>query len=378
MLARRATFRQGRGSALHRAPSFAFFGPIAPTPEPPALARSLRRTPAVPVTRGGLPPTEVPPMRRPLLAAAAAAALACPAGPVLAQGAFSFLRLDAAPRGAALAGALDAVPTDDPAALFANPAFVSDATRGAALAYVNHLDAFSAGNLAVSRPMFGRDWAVGVRYFGYGTMDETDVNGEKTGTFGASSVALSLATAQEVMPGLRAGASVGVVTTGIADARATALSADLGVAYQTAGQLTLGATLRNAGAVVSSLGTVKDALPLDLRVSVSKRLRHLPLLLTATGVDLTNPGAGPAGRSAAEQVLGHVAVGAELQPGSVLRLRAGFSPRRNQELATGSRLDLAGLGLGLGLKVKGFTVDYGFSSWSENGALHFVGVRRGF
>lgn len=317
-------------------------------------------------------------MRRPspavVLPIVAAAALA--AAPTRAQGAFSFLQLDAAPRGAALAGALDAVPTDDPGALFVNPAFVSDAVRGAALTYVNHLDAFKAGTLAYSRPAVGRDWAVGVRYFGYGTMDETDVNGEKTGTFGASSLALSVATAQEVMPNLRAGASVGVVTTGIADARATALTADLGVAYQAPGQLTVGATLRNAGAVVSSLGTTTDALPLDLRVSVSKRLRYLPLLVTASAIDLTNPGDGPSGRSGFEQAMGHVALGVELQPGSALRLRAGFSPRRNQELATRSRLDLAGLGLGAGLNVRGITVDYAFSSWSENGSLHFIGVRR--
>lgn len=318
-------------------------------------------------------------MRRPSAAvfpAVALAGAALAAAPAQAQGAFSFLRLDAAPRAAALAGALDAVPTDDPGALFVNPAFVSGEVRGAALTYVNHLDAFKAGTLAYSRPAFGRDWAVGVRYFGYGTMDETDANGEKTGTFGASSLALSLATAQEVMPRVRAGASVGLVTTGIADARATALSADLGVTYHAPGQLTVGATLRNAGAVVSSLAATKDALPLDLRVSVSKRLRHLPLLLTASGVDLTNPGDGPDGRSSFEQAMGHVALGAELQPGSALRLRVGFSPRRNQELATRSRLDLAGLGLGAGLNIKGITVDYAFSSWSENGSLHFVGVRR--
>ncbi len=293
-----------------------------------------------------------------------------------AQGAFAFLRLDPSPRAAALAGALDAVPTDDPGGLFVNPALVSADAQGAALTYVNHLDAFKAGSLAYARTAFGRDWAVGVRYFGYGEMDETNAAGEKTGTFGASSLALTLATSQEVMPRLTGGVGLSAVTTGIASERATAIAADLGLVYRAPAALTVAATLRNAGAVVSSLGTVRDELPLDLRVSVSKRLRYLPLLVTATGYDLTAPGDGPAGRSAFEQALAHIGLGVELQPGDALRLRIGFSPRRNQELATRERLDLAGLGLGASLRVKGVTVDYGFASWSENGALHHVGVRR--
>ncbi len=292
-----------------------------------------------------------------------------------AQGAFAFLRLDPSPRAAALAGALDAVPTDDPASLFVNPALVSSDAAGVGLTYVNHLDAFKAGSLAYARRQFGRDWAVGVRYFGYGEMDETNAAGETTGKFGASSLAFSLATAQEVMPRLRAGVALSALTTGIADARATAFAADLGLTYTAPAALVVAATVRNAGAVVSSLGATRDELPVDVRLSVSKRLRYLPLLVTATGYDLTESG-GPAGRSSFEQAIAHIGLGVELQPGDALRLRVGFSPRRNQELATRERLDLAGLGLGASLRVRGVTVDYGFASWSENGSLHHVGVRR--
>ena len=289
---------------------------------------------------------------------------------------FSFLRLDASPRAAALAGALDAVPTGDPAALFYNPALIAETPSGTlSLAYTNHLADLNAGALAYGREVKGVRAAVGVRFLSWGEFDEADETGAKTGTFGASSLALTLGAARQQTDRLNVGASIHVITTGVSSYRATAAAADIGVTYALPGALTVSAAVRNAGFALQSLGASTDELPLDVRVGVSKRLRYLPLLVTATGYDLQDPGAGPADRSGFEQALGHVGVGAELQFSPAFNLRAGYSPRRNQELRTEKRLDTAGLGLGFGLGVRGFVLDYAFSSWSGNGALHQFAVR---
>ena len=116
-------------------------------------------------------------------------------------------------------------------------------------------------------------------------------------------------------------------------------------------------------------------LPLDLRVGVSKRLRYLPLLVRVTGYDLQDPGAGPEGRTDFERVIGHVGVGGELKFSRAFQVRAGFSPWRNQEMRSGERLDPAGLGLGFGLRVRRYALDYGWASWSEVGGLHHLGLR---
>ncbi len=291
-------------------------------------------------------------------------------------GTFSFLRLDAAPRSAALAGTLDAIPTDDPAVLFANPALLTGQSAGGlGFTYTNHLSDVKAGTVAYARSLFGIDAAVGLRYLSYGELTEADEAGQQTGTFGASSLALSVGASKAATERLRLGVSAGLVTSGIAEARATALAADVGAALLMPNGLTVSATVRNLGVTLSSLGATPDELPLDLRVGVSKKLAHLPLQVSVTGYDLQRPGEGPTGRTQAEQVLAHVAVGGELQFSPAFMVRAGFSPRRNQELRTKDRLDLAGLSLGAGIKVRGFTVDYAFASWSENGALHHLGLR---
>ena len=290
--------------------------------------------------------------------------------------AFAFLRLDAAPRAAALAGALDAVPTDDPAALFHNPALLSPETSGSVgLTYLNHLSDQKAGTLAYGRTVAGYDAAVGVRYFGYGELEGYDEAGVETGSFSAGSLALTVGAAKAYDARLRLGAALSLVTTSVETERATALGADLGASYTLPGALTVSAVARGLGITLGSLGTTKDVLPLDLRVGVSKRLQYLPLLVTVTGYDLQDPGAGPDGRTGFEQVIGHVGVGGELQFSRAFQVRAGFNPRRNQEMRSGERLDPAGLGLGFGLRVRRYALDYGWASWSEVGGLHHLGLR---
>ncbi|HYE59132.1 MAG TPA: PorV/PorQ family protein, partial [Rhodothermales bacterium] len=230
-------------------------------------------------------------MRRPLFLCLLAALTAVPALRAQSVGTFSFLRLDAAPRSAALAGTLDAIPTDDPAVVFANPALITDRTAGGlGLTYTNHLSDVKAGTLAYGRSVLGFDAVAGLRYLSFGEMTEADETGQVTGSFGASSLALTVGASRAQGSRLRVGGALSLVTSGVADARATALAADAGIALLLPDRLTVSATVRNAGVTLASLGTTKDELPLDVRVGVSKRLAHLPLQLSVTGYDLHRPG----------------------------------------------------------------------------------------
>jgi hypothetical protein len=134
----------------------------------------------------------------------------------------------------------------------------------------------------------------------------------------------------------------------------------------------VGASLRHLGA---SLGGFETSLPLDLQLGVSKRLAHLPLLLSVTAYDLNKIGTGVEGGSTLDHALGHLTFGGELQLGDVLRLRAGYNHRRSRDLALADRFDLGGLGGGFGIVVSGITVDYAYNSWSKLGGLHQFTVR---
>ena len=122
----------------------------------------------------------------------------------------------------------------------------------------------------------------------------------------------------------------------------------------------------------SSLGETTDRLPLDLRLGVSKALRYIPLTISVMGYNLDSySGEG----SVLDEALRHVAVGGELRFGEPVRVRLGYNPRVHEELATGERLDLAGLSAGFGLEISRFGFDYAFNSWSQVGGLHQLSVR---
>ena len=292
---------------------------------------------------------------------------------------FTVLRLDASTRAAALAGA-GALPGDDPTAVFYNPALLSPEMSGAAaLSYANLVLDVGSGAAVYARDVAGVTGAVGVRFVSYGEFERsTGADAGDEGTFGASDVAVSASAAREVLPDLRVGGTVHALFSSVDDADASALAADLGVTVSVPDQaLTLGASVHHAGLVLSSLGPTADRLPLDVRLTATKRLQYVPLTVSLAATDLQaieGPSSG-ADSSFARRALDHLALGGELALGSALTVRAGYNGRRANELDAGGRLDLAGASLGAGLRLRRVSVDYAYVGWSRFGGLHQFGVR---
>lgn len=287
---------------------------------------------------------------------------------------FQVLQIEPSARTAALGGSLTPVADGDVNVLFYNPAVPGPATsRSAAVSYLNHLSDLNAGSVAYSHTV--RGWGTtlhgGVRFAHWGTLEGRDKFGNRTEDFSAGETVLTLGGARPLGPRTRYGANLHVLHAHIEQAQAVALALDLGGLYRVPDRrLTLGATVRHVGGMLDRFGTTREPLPLDLQFGLSKRLAHLPLLLTLTGYDLTNLSRGVRGGGTVDHVLGHLALGAELQPGDLLRLRVGYNHRRSKELALTERFDLAGFGFGFGLTVSGLTVDYAYNSWSSLGGLH--------
>ncbi len=308
------------------------------------------------------------------------------AAPVLAQSrtqsAYTLVRLDASARTAALAGA-GGLASDDPTAAFANPALLSsDMSGGLSLGYANLVSDVNAGTLAYARdlPMWGGFTVAGaVRYLSYGDFERrsgTEIGADAEGTFGASEAAVTLVAAREMLPQFHVGLAAHALLASIDDAGGQALAADLGVSYAVPDEgLVLGASVHHVGVVLSSLGTERDELPLDLRLTASKRLRYVPLTVSVSGVDLHRFEGASADSSALNRALDHLALGGELQLGNAFAVRVGYNGRRGADLRSGGRLDLAGVSVGAGIKLRRVTVDYAFSNWGDFGGLHQFGVR---
>lgn len=293
---------------------------------------------------------------------------------------FSFLRLAPSARAASLAGAFSAVYDEDVNALFYNPALLNpDMHRTLSVTYLNHLGGIHAGFVSHARHWEGiGTLGGGLRYVTWGSIDGYDATGNATESFGANDAALTASWARAHDERLRYGANLHAAFSRIETASASAFAADAGVLYHfPEQQLALSASVHNIGIVADALGSSRDTLPLDLRIGVSKRLRHLPLLIAVSGYNLNRIGEESEGRNAVSGVLRHVAIGWEFFFSDAFRIRLGYNHRQHQDLKMKNRLDLAGVGVGCGIGVANFRFDYAFNSWSTLGGLHQITVRTG-
>lgn len=288
---------------------------------------------------------------------------------------FDLLRLTPSARSAALSNAVNA---SGPDGLFLNPAFLDeDGHDQMSLGYLNHLDDIWLGFASYVReaPKIGGTMGVAIRHLGYGEFDRTDFDGNVLGTFGASETALTIAYSRPVAERLLVGGAVHTAFVGVADYSAAALAVDVGASYELSsdGRTIVSAALRNVGLTASSLGADPAVVPTDLRVTVSHRLQNVPLRLTLTGYDLTRF-EGENG-SALNEIARHLAFSGEFLFGTAFAVRAGYDYRLGEELSTGERLDLAGVGMGFGLNLRRFGFDYSYNAWSSFGGLHHVTLR---
>ncbi|MFT5144632.1 MAG: hypothetical protein ACI80V_000630 [Rhodothermales bacterium] len=286
---------------------------------------------------------------------------------------FSVTTLDPTARGAALGGAAAALPSAGILAFLENPAHLTpDVHNEFGISLLNHVSSLKTGTFA-----FGRNYesagsfGVAVRFLGWGDLTRADASGQELGTFSAGEFAMSLGGSRPLTALSRYGASIHWLRSGIDGQSANALALDLGVfRYNPDQRLGLSASIHQLGFVASSIGQTDDKLPLDVRLGVSKRLRHLPLLVSVTAWDLTDFSSDSETDTVLDNLLYHLKLGGEFQFSDSFQVRFGYDHRRHAALKTKTRLDLAGASFGLGIKVKRVVVDYAFSSWSSQGGLH--------
>ena len=290
---------------------------------------------------------------------------------------FPVVQLDESARVAALGGRSPALKSGDVASLFANPALLSSAElKTLSFSYLNHIGSINAGWISYGRRLDSLTTAaVGIRYLGFGSIDRADDQGRRDGSFNASDISLTLGASRRALPTLSYGVNLNFLLSSIDGYHASAISMDAGVHYEAGPGLSLGATIQNAGLILSSFGTRRDHVPFDMRIGISKKLAHMPLLLSISAYRLHQLDGGPDGTSAISNLFYHLILGGEFVFSDSFQIRFGYNHRRHDELRLKSRLDLAGISMGVGIRLSKLVFDYGFSSWSSLGGLHRFSVQ---
>ena len=136
--------------------------------------------------------------------------------------------------------------------------------------------------------------------------------------------------------------------------------------------LNLGASVLNIGTQLSSYTDIKEDLPLDVLIGVSKRLEKLPVRLSLDFHNLNQE------RDEFYQHFKGFSIGAEFYLSEVFTLRFGYDNERREDLKLGSSAGIAGFNGGLGVTISEYKFSYAYSSLGLVGALHSISLSTSF
>lgn len=318
-------------------------------------------------------------------------------GAVLAQtggaGTFSFLRLVAPARPAALGGNAIATRADDVTLTAQNPALLSpEMDQQISLSYVGHIAGIRYGNVMAAKDL-KKAGAIGfnLHYISYGTFDQTNVNAEKTGTFTAGEYAFHLSWSKALDSTFFIGTSVKAIFSNFADNTSNGIGADIGINWIHPRTLwSIALVARNIGTQLKAYdGAEREKLPFELQIGFAKQLPKAPFRFSIIGqqvqrFDITyqdpaQTGIDPlTGESTSDKItfgdkiVRHVIANVEVLLTKNFNLRFGYNVLRRNELGFPERKGMSGMTLGLGFKVNKFHFSYAHVVYNTAGNSNHV------
>lgn len=233
-----------------------------------------------------------------------------------------------------------------------------------------------------------------IQYIAYGKMDRRTINGEKEGTFSPFEMIAGSSIGRELNPRLSIGANLNFLYSQLETYSSVGASVNFSGTFHNEDKGVLVTVLaKNIGYQFKSYTNNKSRkpLPIDVQLATSYKLPHAPFRISVllhhlnkwdltyndpTLQPTTDPLTGeivPVPRASWFEKLGrHFTFQLETLIGKHFDLRVGFDYQRRQELALAERPGIAGLSFGAGLKLRKFSLDYGFIMYSRAGFNNMI------
>jgi hypothetical protein len=213
-------------------------------------------------------------------------------------------------------------------------------------------------------------WSVGLRYFGYGKMQEADESGVITGSFSPSDINFNGSFSYDITDRLRGGITLKFLSSSYAEYSALAIAADLGINYYDPdNDVSLSAVLANAGGQVKRFHESYNKVPIDLRLGIAKVFPGLPIRFSITAWNLfkwklpyyetgdgTNTDAFTEKNTFSSNLFRHLVFGVDFIPSDRFYIALGYNYKTRTDMSTYSRSFVSGFSLGAGLNLRRFNI----------------------
>ena len=296
---------------------------------------------------------------------------------------FQFLNLTSSSRQVALGGEALTLINDVNQPIW-NPSVINpELDKQLSVNYNSYLAGISIGSASYSQVINRRFGAIhgSIKYLNYGTLIEADENGNETGTFKASDVAVSVGYAFNLpWTNVFMGFNGKLINSTISNFTSSGIAADIAVLYYSPYKsYAFTMVARNIGTQIQSFDGTNEKLPFKVAIGGSYKLKYVPLKWHLTidnlqqwNVAVPNPSnqiSDLEGNITEEKIsfltnaIRHLVIGAELFPESPINLRAGYNFRRSSELKLQNARSFSGISFGFGIKMNKLRFNYAFSKY---------------
>ena len=284
--------------------------------------------------------------------------------------AFQFLQLPVSSHAAALGGDNVSAIENDAELSYHNPALLTNVVgRTLSLNYMSYLQRTNVLGAGYAMEIGERSMlGLKAQYLDFGTMKNTDADGNILGDFSAKDMVLMGTYSFDFSDRLTGGVSGKFIYSNYEQVYSLALGVDLGLNYYNPqGMFSLSVVARNLGGQVKSFDDTQEPLPFNLLVGVSKDFVHAPIRLSLTLTDLHKWQAEDFYNSSDDSwgklLLKHVILGADIFPTPSTYLSLGYNFLLHSELKSPAKRSLEGLTFGAGLQVRSIKVGVSYGKY---------------
>lgn len=277
---------------------------------------------------------------------------------------------------AALGGFHSGLFNGDFSSMHLNPAYLFGAKTGEISAtFVNYL---ADSKMGVTNGTFRineyNQIGVGVRFMGYGNFSNLDENGNNLGNFSATDIAIAGVYAAQLIPNWSGGLGLDFIHSSYSQYKSSALAVSGGVYYKNIdSHFSFGATVRNLGTQLSTFNDVREPMPLDVSVGITKKPQGFPAEVSFTLRRLNDwdlrTFAETEKPAFFENAFRHVVLGGTFDLSENFHFRLGYNRYLHELNRTKENFDFAGVGVGVGFNVKKLIIDISRNSYSETGGI---------
>ncbi len=306
---------------------------------------------------------------------------------------YEFLNLPPSARVTALGDYVISVFDDDSNLAYLNPASLNSESKSQINFSQNfHFKDINNGYFSYSDYLNKYQISVhsGIQYITYGSFDLADEFGNVSGNFKASEMAFTLGASKALNQNYHIGSNLKYIFSSFESYRSSALAMDVGgMFHKEEKKLSAGFVIRNIGSQIFAYDKVREPLPFEMMIGVSKELAHLPFRFSIIGHNLHRWNITYDDPNLENNVLfdnkfalstdnffRHIVFNGEflLGQGGPLRLRFGYNHFRRRELRLSDFQTFAGFSGGFGIKAKKWRFDYGFNIYHLHGSVHHLSI----